>query len=502
MQLTDIIDINLLNRFLTNLRSLFATKSEVAAKQDALMYNATSGTSGTAAATAKPYYATRWRVDLSNQVTELYSGLTILFKIPVAGNGTYGTLLRIDGTTAADDSSSNLYPVCANVNSMISTRYAVGCIIALTFDASQVGQTLYYNSNSAYTTAANGTGWTKPGCWKVSDYDTNTTTTYGTLDYYFRPYTGTRLTPYKIVALDKDNRVIPITTEQYCGTYGSTTSYVVDDIVVYDSVYYKCITAGKGKTPSTSTSYWQTYTMPTQFTPTATPFRPEKLRFYGSSTLLAAGAATGGQSLTEIGYNTSVCTYTFWATISSYRVIYLQGTYDKTTGLFTLDTGANYYKLAPCNTANLTLSSYFTSGKYYILLGSTYSSNNYFQLFMVNTMYYFDGTNLIPYESKLIDDVAVGAVPTSRTINGKALSSDISLSASDVGALPSNTSVGDSNVIESIKVNNTPLSISDKAVNISLPIISTSISNDASSDTKTVSPKAVKSYVDGKFYAS
>lgn len=35
----------------------------------------------------------------------------------------------------------------------------------------------------------------------------------------------------------------------------------------------------------------------------------------------------------------------------------------------------------------------------------------------------------------------VGAVPTSRTVNGHALSADISLTASDVGALPSSTSI-------------------------------------------------------------
>jgi hypothetical protein len=38
----------------------------------------------------------------------------------------------------------------------------------------------------------------------------------------------------------------------------------------------------------------------------------------------------------------------------------------------------------------------------------------------------------------------VGAVPTSRTVNGKALSSNISLSASDVGALPNTTVIPDS----------------------------------------------------------
>lgn len=38
----------------------------------------------------------------------------------------------------------------------------------------------------------------------------------------------------------------------------------------------------------------------------------------------------------------------------------------------------------------------------------------------------------------------VGAVPTTRKVNGKALSSDITLSASDVGALPSSTAIPDS----------------------------------------------------------
>lgn len=41
----------------------------------------------------------------------------------------------------------------------------------------------------------------------------------------------------------------------------------------------------------------------------------------------------------------------------------------------------------------------------------------------------------------------VGAVPTSRTVNGKALSSDISLTASDVGALPDSTTIGNGQII-------------------------------------------------------
>lgn len=71
---------------------------------------------------------------------------------------------------------------------------------------------------------------------------------------------------------------------------------------------------------------------------------------------------------------------------------------------------------------------------------------------------------------------------------------------------------GEANKIEKVKVNNRELTITDKSVNIDLsgyalssaiptvPTISTDISNDAASDDKTASPKAVKTYVDGKSY--
>lgn len=58
----------------------------------------------------------------------------------------------------------------------------------------------------------------------------------------------------------------------------------------------------------------------------------------------------------------------------------------------------------------------------------------------------YDGTNyhLIAIDKQAVEiptAAEVGAVPTSRTVNGKALSSDISLTASDVGALPSSTTI-------------------------------------------------------------
>lgn len=41
------------------------------------------------------------------------------------------------------------------------------------------------------------------------------------------------------------------------GTYSSYTTYAVDDVVLYDGTYYRCIMAGQGNTPSSSSFYWE-----------------------------------------------------------------------------------------------------------------------------------------------------------------------------------------------------------------------------------------------------
>lgn len=40
-------------------------------------------------------------------------------------------------------------------------------------------------------------------------------------------------------------------------TYSSYTTYAVDDVVLYGGTYYRCIKAGQGNTPSSSSSYWE-----------------------------------------------------------------------------------------------------------------------------------------------------------------------------------------------------------------------------------------------------
>lgn len=109
---------------------------------------------GTAAVTASPYYASKW-VGTDSTITSLYTGLTVQVKVPVAGNGTYGTVLDINGLGE--------HPVCANVSTMIGTRYAVGCIVTLVYDADQ-SASVYMNGDAAQSVT---------GVWKMADYNTD-----------------------------------------------------------------------------------------------------------------------------------------------------------------------------------------------------------------------------------------------------------------------------------------------------------------------------------------
>lgn len=107
----------------------------------------------------------------------------------------------------------------------------------------------------------------------------------------------------------------------------------------------------------------------------------------------------------------------------------------------------------------------------------------------------------------------VGAVPTSRTVNGKALSSNITLSASDVGALPSTTTIPTvNNATLTIQKNGTNVatftanSANNATANITVPTgaaadkgVDTSISA-GSTSTNLPTSKAVAAFVEGKGY--
>ena len=230
------------------------------APDDPIVFDATNS-SGTAAVTSSPYKAAIWRVDLSDKISTLKTGTTILLKIPVAGNGSYGTLLRIDGTSSSTDSNANLYPVCANVTTMVGTRYAVGCIIALTFDASQTGQKFYYNSSSAYTSAAGGTGWTKPGCWKIADYDANTIAYQLRTNSYTRPMSD-KVYRYRLLFTSADNtKWVPANTSTSTNATASRDVCQTKIDPFGEIVYYGSTTSVSAGNSPGATVLWQQYTL-------------------------------------------------------------------------------------------------------------------------------------------------------------------------------------------------------------------------------------------------
>lgn len=149
---------------------------------------------GSNAVTTSPYTCSRW-VGTDNTITSLYSGLTVAFKIAFAGHGTYGTSLNINGLGE--------HPVIANATTLVSTRYPVGSIVILTYDATATGG-IYQNSTSATTVT---------GVWKIADYNSDT----NTLAYQVRHNNGTYLAGtvlyrYQLLVSKNETTLIPLNT--------------------------------------------------------------------------------------------------------------------------------------------------------------------------------------------------------------------------------------------------------------------------------------------------
>lgn len=116
---------------------------------------------GTAAVTTSPYYCSRYSVT-DDSISAYEDGMVVCIKVPVAGNGTYGTALQIN--------SLGYKPIVYGTNSMVGTRYPVNGVIWAVYNSTQTGS-LYLNSASASSVT---------GCWQVMDYDANTTYSNGT----------------------------------------------------------------------------------------------------------------------------------------------------------------------------------------------------------------------------------------------------------------------------------------------------------------------------------
>lgn len=128
--------------------------------------------------------------------------------------------------------------------------------------------------------------------------------------------------------------------------------------------------------------------------------------------------------------------YNFDTLPGNNQSVYLKGTYTISTDTFVLDD--DYYVFVPTNVTSSSYSTYFTEGKYYWYIGRTgnYSTANYGGFNLNNPLYQFNGSKLVPITSII--------------------------SSSGGG--------GDTNVIETVKVNGTALTPdANKAVDITVP---------------------------------
>ena len=192
------------------------------------------------------------------------------------------------------------------------------------------------------------------GGWRaLADYDS--TDVQSLRPYYARFYTGANpLYSYKICGEDSQGRIQPLTL-----TSGTGTSKTVNTVAI----------------------------------------KPNRFYWYASTSTVAANTAIG-HGYIYIARGSSGANYTFNSTINTYQEIYLKGTYNESTGLFTLDNSSatSWYVQVPYGTS-YTASSYFSSSYQYIFLGRSYSTANYMYLYPDHQMYTFDGTNLKPYSS-------------------------------------------------------------------------------------------------------
>ena len=204
---------------------------------------------GTAAKTSSPYDSARWIYNGASEITldangKPADGTTICVRVPVAGNGTYGTGLSLDNGV-------NYYPVCANVNTMVGTRYAVDASVILTFNSSKSG-TLYNNS-------ASGTSVT--GIWQVADY-----TVTDAIGYQIRSNSASRVTSdscryYKIFFSSADDKKWVPACADSKNNATSAKTVITTPINPFGPIVYNSSTTAftANTTVVTANSTWQQY---------------------------------------------------------------------------------------------------------------------------------------------------------------------------------------------------------------------------------------------------
>lgn len=327
-----------------------------------LIGTGTAARSSTSGSTTT-YFPALWNYDLG--VANPTPGDRLVIKTPVAGSD-YGAYV-------STDNGATYYPVARHTGAnRLTTQYPAGAYICVVFEEYVNGSSAAGQVNDIFPVAgATARTSLKIGCWRViNDYDSgNTVSQLRTENGRFR--TGsTGVNPYTLVCLDKN------------GTYSMLTS------------------SGSGTGTSKTIN-------------TSGKFKLDAVILWYN------GTATGANTLAASTYNTfsvyhavdTRYSHNHTATFTTNAPLYIE---------CTIDDDGFWSPTTTCITQTL------TSGKYYIFLGMTYSTEYQLSLMANHPLYYYDGTNLthVPRLSKAdrtkLDGIASGATKVEASdTNGK-----------------------------------------------------------------------------------
>lgn len=274
--------------------------------------------------------------------SDMKSGYRFTYWLPYAGSGNATlTLTFQDGTTKAID-------CYIRGASRLTTHIPAGNKVDFCYleDASVAG--------TKYTGA-----WIDPGYWDGNSYDS----IYSNYERRFIYSTATPLYRYKICGYNNGKIVPLVVTNQ-------TSATIVD------------------KTPVT-----------VGLDPYA------GLVIYNTTTNITSTSSAIGSLYNELAAN-GFSQYTFNDNVPAYKDVYLKGTIGE-DGLFYLDTTTHksWYVFAPNRESDGEYNSVFEGGSYYMFVGPTYSSANYFQLKYNNQVYLFNGEKLVTLEEVKFSEV-------------------------------------------------------------------------------------------------
>lgn len=291
------------------------------------MYRSLTGTAGTS---TSPYRSSKWDVT-DTSITSYTDGMVVSAIVPVAGLSTYGSVFQINNL--------GYKPVVYNINTVISTRYSVGSVVWMTYNATQTAN--WYNDSSTATT--------ETGCWQIMDYGTSDTNSIG---YIIRTNSSTRPTTdkfyrYRILFSSPDNtQWIPSNTST------STNSTALRDV-------------------------------------TQRPINPfGRIVYYAATTAINAGADVPVAQ--QHDQNVLILGYSFNMTGAALVLTYPAPVYIKcqvqADGSAIIDSTTPYVQALPST----------NDGKIYIYLGHAYDETHV-EMTYAHPIYYHDGTRIRQY---------------------------------------------------------------------------------------------------------